>query len=72
MSWKYSSQLEYCKNVVRTSHARLDWGGIYLNLNTSNPGATDIRVKEILNQGRQKIGIQKEFETFHYEFQMCP
>lgn len=46
--------------------------GVGNSFKPSNPGATDIRVKEIPNKKRQKIGIQKEFETFHYEFQMNP
>lgn len=73
MFWKHSSQLEHCRNVVKTSLAKLDWGErTHLNSNTSNPAATASRVKDRPNQERQKIGIQKEFETFHYEFQMNP
>lgn len=73
MSWKHSSQLEYCRNVVKTSPAKLDWGEqTHLNFNTCNPAATASGVKDRPNQERQKIGIQKEFETFHYEFQMNP
>lgn len=72
MSWKHSSQLEYCRNV-KTSPAKLDWGEqTHLNFNTCNPAATASRVKDQLNQERQKICIQKEFEPFHHEFQINP